>query len=172
MRLWKAAFWVLLEYPPSKVFPMISSFFWCHMYDVLVYKMLWDQKKILNISLWRIIRLSMRLATGLCSHISLHNISLDRVYCTRNLYTNDWSFLLIFSHKCHMWLQIALITLDKLYKILVTKDNMWNNTWHQVATYMNISYIQISLCGIVILQLLLQLNNVVALIIYMYIYNI
>jgi hypothetical protein len=26
----------------SKVFQMISSFFLCHMYDVLVYKMLWD----------------------------------------------------------------------------------------------------------------------------------
>jgi hypothetical protein len=26
----------------SKVFLLISSFFWCHMYDVLVYKMLWD----------------------------------------------------------------------------------------------------------------------------------
>jgi hypothetical protein len=29
----------------SKVFPLISLLFWCHMYDVLVYKMLWDQKK-------------------------------------------------------------------------------------------------------------------------------
>jgi len=48
----------------SKVFPLISSLFWCHMYDVLVYKMLWDQKKLLNISLWRIIKLSMRPATG------------------------------------------------------------------------------------------------------------
>jgi sorbitol-specific phosphotransferase system component IIC len=57
-----------------KVFPMISSFFWCHMYDVLVYKMLWDRKKILNISLWKIIRLSMRPATGLCPHISLERI--------------------------------------------------------------------------------------------------
>jgi hypothetical protein len=47
---------------------------WCHMYDVLVYKMLWDWKKILNISLWRIIRLSMRPATGLCPHISLERI--------------------------------------------------------------------------------------------------
>jgi hypothetical protein len=44
------------------------------MYDVLVYKMLWDRKKILNINLWRIIRLSMRLATGLCPHISLERI--------------------------------------------------------------------------------------------------
>jgi hypothetical protein len=44
------------------------------MYDVLVYKMLWDQKKILNISLWRIIRLSMRLAIGMCPHISLEKI--------------------------------------------------------------------------------------------------
>jgi hypothetical protein len=35
----------------SKVFPLISWLFWCHMYDVLVYKMLWDRKKILNISL-------------------------------------------------------------------------------------------------------------------------
>jgi hypothetical protein len=43
-------------------------------YDVLVYKMLWDQKKLLNISLWRIIRLSMRPATGLCPHISLERI--------------------------------------------------------------------------------------------------
>jgi hypothetical protein len=58
----------------SKVFPLISSFFWCHMYDVLVYKMLWDQKKILNINLWRIIRLNMRPATGLCPHISLERI--------------------------------------------------------------------------------------------------
>ena len=58
----------------SKVFPLISSFFWCHMYDVLVYKMLWDLKKILNISLWRVIRLSMRPATGLCPHISLDRI--------------------------------------------------------------------------------------------------
>jgi hypothetical protein len=58
----------------SKMFPLISSLFWCHMYDVLVYKMLWDQKKILNISLWRIIRLSMRPATGLCPHISLERI--------------------------------------------------------------------------------------------------
>jgi hypothetical protein len=66
----------------SKVFLLISSLFWCHMYDVLVYKMLWDWKKILNINLWRIIRLSMRLATGLCSHISLHSISLEKVYCT------------------------------------------------------------------------------------------
>jgi hypothetical protein len=55
-------------------FPLISSFFWCHMYDVLVYKMLWDRKKTLNISLWRIIRLSMRPATGLCPHISLERI--------------------------------------------------------------------------------------------------
>jgi hypothetical protein len=54
----------------SKVFPLISSLFWCHMYDVLVYKMLWDRKKILNISLWRIIRLNMRL----CPHISLERI--------------------------------------------------------------------------------------------------
>ncbi len=61
----------------SKVFPLISLFFWCHMYDVLVYKMLWDRKKILNISLWKIIRLSMRPAIGLCPHISL-----ERVYCT------------------------------------------------------------------------------------------
>jgi len=52
------------------------------MYDVLVYRMLWDRKKILNISLWRIIRLNMRPATGLCPHISLHNISLERVYCS------------------------------------------------------------------------------------------
>jgi hypothetical protein len=58
----------------SKVFPLISSLFWCHMYDVLVYKMLWDQKKILNISLWRIIRLSMKPAMGLCPHISLERI--------------------------------------------------------------------------------------------------
>jgi hypothetical protein len=58
----------------SKVFPLISSFFWCHMYDVLVYKMLWDRKKILNISLWRIIRLSMRPATSMCPHISLERI--------------------------------------------------------------------------------------------------
>jgi len=41
---------------------------------VLVYKMLWDRKKILNISLWRIIRLSMRPAMGLCPHISLERI--------------------------------------------------------------------------------------------------
>jgi hypothetical protein len=54
----------------SKVFPLISSLFWCHMYDVLVYKMLWDRKKILNISVWKIIRLSMRPDMGLCSHIS------------------------------------------------------------------------------------------------------
>jgi len=124
VRLWKTAFWVLSEYPPSlykrvvgnqlvslvqtlspktgveqcrkkklvhvhgslitssnasnsvlsKVFPLISSFFWCHMYDVLVYKMLWDRKKILNISLWRIIKLSMRPATGLCLRISLEKI--------------------------------------------------------------------------------------------------
>jgi hypothetical protein len=58
----------------SKVFPLISSLFWCHMYDVLVYKMLWDRKKILNISLWRIIRLSIRPATGLCPHINLKRI--------------------------------------------------------------------------------------------------
>ncbi len=58
----------------SKVFPLISSLFWCHMYDVLVYKMLWDWKKILNISLWRIIRLSMRPTTGLCPHIGLERI--------------------------------------------------------------------------------------------------
>jgi hypothetical protein len=58
----------------SKVFPLISSFFWCHMYGVLVYKMLWDQKKILNISLWRIIRLRMRPAIGMCPHISLERI--------------------------------------------------------------------------------------------------
>jgi hypothetical protein len=58
----------------SKVFPLISSLFLCHMYDVLVYKMIWDQKKILNISLWRIIRLSMRPATGMCPHISLERI--------------------------------------------------------------------------------------------------
>jgi hypothetical protein len=57
-----------------KVFPLISSLFWCHMYDVLVNEMLWDQKKILNISLWRIIRLNMRPATGLCPHISLERI--------------------------------------------------------------------------------------------------
>jgi hypothetical protein len=44
------------------------------MYDVLVYKMLWDRKKILNISLWRIIRLNMRPATGLCLHIGLERI--------------------------------------------------------------------------------------------------
>jgi hypothetical protein len=44
------------------------------MYDVLVYKMLWDRKKILNISLWRIIRLSMRPAMSLCPHISLERI--------------------------------------------------------------------------------------------------
>jgi len=42
--------------------------------DVLVYKMLWDRKKILNISLWRIIRLSMRPAMGLCPHINLERI--------------------------------------------------------------------------------------------------
>jgi len=58
----------------SKVFPLISSLFWCHMYDVLVNEMLWDQKKILNISLWRIIRLSMRPTRGLCPHISLEKI--------------------------------------------------------------------------------------------------
>jgi hypothetical protein len=29
-----------------KVFPLISFLFWCHMYDVLVYKMLWDRKNI------------------------------------------------------------------------------------------------------------------------------
>jgi hypothetical protein len=44
------------------------------MYDVLVYKMLWDWKKTLNISLWKIIRLSMRPATGMCPHISLQII--------------------------------------------------------------------------------------------------
>jgi len=63
---------------------LISSLFWCHMYDILVYKMLWDRKKILNISLWRIIRLSMRPATGLCPHISLHSIRLETVYCIWN----------------------------------------------------------------------------------------
>jgi hypothetical protein len=41
---------------------------------VLVYKMLWDRKKILNINLWRIIRLSMKPTTGLCPHISLERI--------------------------------------------------------------------------------------------------
>jgi hypothetical protein len=66
MRLWKAALWVLSEYPPL--------FFWCHMYDVLVYKMLWDRKKLLNISLWRIIKLSMKPATRMCPHISLERI--------------------------------------------------------------------------------------------------
>jgi hypothetical protein len=66
MRLWKAALWVLSEYPPL--------LFWCHMYDVLVYKMLWDRKKILNISLWRIIKLSMKPAMGMCLHISLERI--------------------------------------------------------------------------------------------------
>jgi hypothetical protein len=62
------------------------------MYDVLVYKMLWDWKNLLNINLWRIIRLSMRPAIGLCPHIrlereniSLHNISLEKVYCIDNL---------------------------------------------------------------------------------------
>jgi hypothetical protein len=54
------------------------------MYDVLVYKMLRDRKKILNISLWRIIRLSMRPTTGLCPHNSLRSISLERVYCMSN----------------------------------------------------------------------------------------
>jgi hypothetical protein len=44
------------------------------MYDVLIYKMLWDRKKILNITLWRIIRLSMRPAKGLSPHISLERI--------------------------------------------------------------------------------------------------
>jgi hypothetical protein len=59
----------------SKVFPLISSLFWCHMYGVLVYKMLWDRKKILNIKkILKIIRLSMRPATGLCPHISLERI--------------------------------------------------------------------------------------------------
>jgi hypothetical protein len=43
-------------------------------YDVLVYKMLWDRKKILNINLWRIIRLSMRPAIDMCAHISLERI--------------------------------------------------------------------------------------------------
>ncbi len=68
---------------------------WCHMYDVLVYKMLWDRKKILNISLWKIIRLSMRPATGLCPHISLERILvytvlvLERVFCT--CHTFFWS---------------------------------------------------------------------------------
>jgi len=54
------------------------------MYDVLVYKMLWDGKKILNINLWRIIRLSMRPATGLCLHISLERILVYTVlvYCS------------------------------------------------------------------------------------------
>jgi hypothetical protein len=42
--------------------------------DVLVYIMLWDWKKILNINLWRIIRLSMRPTMGLCLHISLERI--------------------------------------------------------------------------------------------------
>jgi hypothetical protein len=37
VRLWKAALWVLSEYPPS--------LFWCHMYHVLDNKMLWDWKK-------------------------------------------------------------------------------------------------------------------------------
>jgi len=63
VRLWKVAFWVLSEYPPS-----------FYKRAVLVYKMLWDWKKILNISVWRIIRLSMRPATGLCPHISLERI--------------------------------------------------------------------------------------------------
>jgi hypothetical protein len=63
--------------------PIIPSF--ALQYDVLVYKMLWDRKKILNISLWRIIKLSMRPATGLCPHISLHNISLERIYCIISL---------------------------------------------------------------------------------------
>jgi hypothetical protein len=37
----------------TKVFRLVSSLFWWHMYDVLVYKMLRDRKKILNISSWR-----------------------------------------------------------------------------------------------------------------------
>jgi hypothetical protein len=73
-----------------KVFPLISSLFWCHMYDVLVYKMLWDRKKILIISLWRIIRLSMRPTTGLCPHISLERILVYTVLVYRE-------FKLIFS---------------------------------------------------------------------------
>jgi len=36
---------------------------------------------------------------------------------------------------------------------------------HEDVTYMNISSIQISLCGTIILQLLLQINDVVTLII-------
>jgi hypothetical protein len=63
----------------------------------------------------------------------------------------------------------CLVTLDKTHKIPLTKDN----TWHQVimvvhkdVIYMNFSSIQTSLCGIVILQLILWLKNVIALFIF------
>ncbi len=57
--------------------------FLCHMYNVLVYKMLWDWKIILNINLWRIIRLSIRPVTGLCPHISLEKILVYTVLVQR-----------------------------------------------------------------------------------------
>jgi hypothetical protein len=34
------------------------------------------------------------------------------------------SFTTIFNSKFHMWLQIPLVTFDKLHKILVAKDIM------------------------------------------------
>jgi hypothetical protein len=62
------------------------------MYDVLVYKMLWDREKILNISLWKIIRLSMRPATGLCSHISLERILVYTILVYREFTIAEFFF--------------------------------------------------------------------------------
>lgn len=88
---------------------------------------------------------------------------------TRNLHINDFFFQLSFNHKCHMWIQFALVALNKLHKISITKKKCGTKLqWqlHEDVTYMNILSIQISLRGIIILQLLLRLRNVVALFIY------
>jgi hypothetical protein len=63
----------------------------------------------------------------------------------------------------------GLVTLDKSHKIIVAKTIcgtklQWQS--HKHATYMNFSSIQTNLHGIVILQLIWWLNDVIALYIY------
>jgi hypothetical protein len=56
------------------------------------------------------------------------------IYSHSNIIENKIS--IIFSHKCHMWLQILLVTLDKSRIILIVK----HITWHQIEMIVTSMY--------------------------------
>jgi hypothetical protein len=84
--------------------------------------MLWDRKKILNINLWKIIRLSMRPATGLCPHISLERVYYIFVYISLvSCWLWRWA-LWLGQHGLEIWLVLDLKKMWKSTSLLLHKS--------------------------------------------------